>query len=78
MLSIALFFMHRSWVIVEDKMMDQPVKVWVQIVAYSGFKKTVIYNVFNENLDCFKSSYQRNLIPRNLMDTMCSRGTIEV
>ena len=69
--------MHRSRTIVEDKKMDQPIKVWVQVVAYPGCKKTVIYKVFNENLDRFKSTYQRNLIPCNLIDAMYGGGTTE-
>ena len=77
-LSITLFFMYYSQAIVDDKKMDQPVKAQVQIVAYPGYKKNIIYKVLNENLDCFKSSYQRNLIPCNLIDTMYSRGTTEV
>jgi hypothetical protein len=77
MLSVTSFFMHRAKTIVEDKKMNQPVKVWVEIIAYPGCKKTVIYKLFNDNLERIKSSYQRNLIPCNLIDAIYGGGTTE-
>lgn len=74
MLSISSFLLHCARTEVDDKKIAQPVKVWVELIAFPGCKKTAICKLFNENLDRFKSSYQCNLILCNLRDAMHASG----
>ena len=77
MLSLTSFFMHRGRTEVEDKKISQPIKVWVELVAFPGCKKTAMHKLFNENLDRFKTSHQRNLTPCNLHDVVHAGGTTQ-
>ena len=69
--------MRRGRTEVEDKKISQPIKVWVELVVFPGCKKTATCKLFNENLDRFKTSHQRNLTPCNLHDAICAGGTTE-
>ena len=77
LLSVTTFFLKGAYIEIEEKKMKQPIVVWSANVSPPGCKKTPIYKLICENVECFSKHYKRNFEKYNINDIMWGGGTTE-
>ena len=77
LLVVTTFVLKSAFVEIEEKKMKQPIVVWSANVSPPGCKKTPIFKLTYENVECFSKHYKHNFVKCITNDIMWGGGTID-